>query len=176
MNPKQMMKQVQQMQVQMQQRMSELRAEGSALTDSRIRELWAECGQPFYGPDVQMPDRWGLHWALVPHIVHERFYCYAYVFGQLLVLALYRTYQEEGSPFVPKFMRLLESGGSDTPSGKTFFPSITRTPVGSRVTLGIGSRSDCPRVNSCHRSASSTENSSFDRWTAWNSIGRIART
>lgn len=30
MNPKQMMKQVQQMQVQMQQRMSELRAEGSA--------------------------------------------------------------------------------------------------------------------------------------------------
>ena len=31
------------------------------------------------------------------------------------MLALYRMYQEEGKSFVPKFVTLLESGGSDTP-------------------------------------------------------------
>ena len=38
---------------------------------------------------------------LHPHFIHSRFYCYAYVFGQLLVLALYRLFQEEGPPFIP---------------------------------------------------------------------------
>jgi oligoendopeptidase F len=32
-----------------------------------------------------------------------------------LVLALYRTYKEEGKSFVPKYLALLEAGGSDTP-------------------------------------------------------------
>jgi oligoendopeptidase F len=62
-----------------------------------------------------MPDgyRWG--WSYIPHFIHSRFYCYAYVFGQLLVLALYRMYREQGKSFVPKYLALLEAGGSDTP-------------------------------------------------------------
>ena len=56
---------------------------------------------------------WG--WTYISHFIQARFYCYAYVFGQLLVLALYRMYQEEGKAFVPKFIKLLEGGGSDTP-------------------------------------------------------------
>ncbi len=96
-------------------RAHQLRAEGSALTDSRIRELWAECGQPFYGPDVQMPDRWGLHWALVPHIVHERFYCYAYVFARLAGLNLYAAYTQDPRNFQGRFLELLSCGGSAAP-------------------------------------------------------------
>ncbi|MEX0802096.1 MAG: oligoendopeptidase F, partial [Candidatus Binatia bacterium] len=49
------------------------------------------------------------------HFIHSRFYCYSYVFGQLLVLALYRMYKDEGKSFVPKYLTLLEAGGSDTP-------------------------------------------------------------
>src|SRR5262249_32761086 len=49
------------------------------------------------------------------HFIHSRFYCYSYVFGQLLVLALYRMYREQGRSFVPKYLALLEAGGSDTP-------------------------------------------------------------
>ena len=71
--------------------------------------------KPYYGNAVEMPDgyRWG--WSYIPHFIHSRFYCYSYVFGQLLVLALYRMYREAGKTFVPKYLSLLESGGSDSP-------------------------------------------------------------
>jgi oligoendopeptidase F len=62
-----------------------------------------------------MPDgyRWG--WSYIPHFIHSRFYCYSYVFGQLMVLALYRMYKDEGKGFVPKYLRLLQAGGADAP-------------------------------------------------------------
>jgi oligoendopeptidase F len=37
------------------------------------------------------------------------------VFGELLVLSLYRMYQEEGAAFVPRYLQLLESGSSASP-------------------------------------------------------------
>jgi oligoendopeptidase F len=51
----------------------------------------------------------------IPHIYHTPFYCYAYSFGQLLVLALYRRYQEQGAAFKPGYLRLLSYGGSARP-------------------------------------------------------------
>jgi oligoendopeptidase F len=56
-----------------------------------------------------------LGWSYIPHFIHTRFYCYSYVFGQLLVLALYRMYKEQGAAFVPRYLELLEGGGSDAP-------------------------------------------------------------
>jgi oligoendopeptidase F len=32
-----------------------------------------------------------------------------------LVLALYRTYQKEGTSFIPKYLDLLSTGGSEAP-------------------------------------------------------------
>ena len=85
------------------------------LTPDVLGSLWLEANGKYYGDVVEMPDgyRWG--WSYIPHFVHSRFYCYSYVFGQLLVLALYRMYKDEGKSFVPKYLTLLESGGSDTP-------------------------------------------------------------
>ncbi len=57
--------------------------------------------------------RWG--WSYIPHFIHTRFYCYSYVFGELLVLSLYRMYREQGKSFVPKYLTLLEAGASDSP-------------------------------------------------------------
>ena len=54
-------------------------------------------------------------WLTIPHIFASPFYCYAYSFGNLLVLALYRTYQKEGASFVPKYLDLLSTGGSESP-------------------------------------------------------------
>jgi len=90
------------------------RAEGR-LTAERLGDLWIEANAPYYGDAVRMTDgyRWG--WSYIPHFIHTPFYCYAYVFGQLLVLSLYRMYKNEGSPFVPKFAWLLAAGGSGTP-------------------------------------------------------------
>ena len=85
------------------------------LTPEALGQLWLDANGKYYGDAVAMPEsyRWG--WSYIPHFIHSRFYCYSYVFGQLLVLALYRMYKDEGKSFVPKYIALLEAGGSDTP-------------------------------------------------------------
>lgn len=85
------------------------------LTPDFVAKLWIEANRAYYGDTVDMPDgyRWG--WSYIGHFIHSRFYCYSYVFGQLLVLALYRLYREQGKSFVPKYLALLEAGGSDSP-------------------------------------------------------------
>jgi len=54
-------------------------------------------------------------WNYIPHIHETPFYCYAYAFGNLLVLALYDMYRKEGKKFVDKYVKILESGGSRSP-------------------------------------------------------------
>ncbi len=85
------------------------------LTPQQIGDLWIEANKPYYGDAVEMPEgyRWG--WSYIPHFIHSRFYCYSYVFGQLLVLSLYRMYRDQGKSFVAKYLALLEAGGSDSP-------------------------------------------------------------
>jgi oligoendopeptidase F len=78
-------------------------------------QLWMEEREKLYGASVQLfpRDRWG--WISIPHFVSYRFYCYSYAFGQLLVLALYRRYEEEGSAFIPRYVELLSAGSSASP-------------------------------------------------------------
>ena len=85
------------------------------LTADALGNLWLEANGKYYGEAVEIMDgyRWG--WSYIPHFIHSRFYCYSYVFGQLLVLALYRMYKDQGKSFVPKYLALLEAGGSDSP-------------------------------------------------------------
>jgi oligoendopeptidase F len=40
------------------------------------------------------------------------FYVYAYTFGQLLVLSLYKQYKEEGESFIPNYLDILTAGWS----------------------------------------------------------------
>ena len=89
--------------------------EDGRLTSRQLGDLWIAANHAYYGDAVTLTDgyRWG--WSYIPHFIHTPFYCYAYVFGQLLVLALYRMYKEEGQSFVPRFAELLARGGSDTP-------------------------------------------------------------
>jgi len=85
------------------------------LTPEALGNLWLRANSRYYGDAVDIPEgyRWG--WSYIPHFIHSRFYCYSYVFGQLLVLALYRMYKDEGKSFAPKYLALLEAGGSDSP-------------------------------------------------------------
>ncbi len=85
------------------------------LTPEALGQLWLQANGKYYGDAVTMPDSYQWGWSYIPHFIHSRFYCYSYVFGQLLVLALYRMYKDEGKSFVPKYVALLEAGGSDTP-------------------------------------------------------------
>ncbi len=85
------------------------------LTPDHLGALWIEANVKYYGDAVDMPEGYQWGWSYIPHFIHSRFYCYSYVFGQLLVLALYRMYREQGKSFVPKYLSLLEAGGSDRP-------------------------------------------------------------
>ena len=85
------------------------------LSSEEICKHWWQANAALYGDAVEMfePYKWG--WSYIPHFIHTPFYCYAYVFGELLVLSLYRMYQEEGKSFVSRYLQLLESGSSAAP-------------------------------------------------------------
>ncbi len=88
-------------------------AEG-ATADQLAQTYLGELRQQF-GKAVKVPDEFQWEWLTIPHLYASPFYCYAYSFGNLLVLALYRKYQEEGASFVPKYLELLRAGGSASP-------------------------------------------------------------
>ena len=90
------------------------RGEGE-LTAARLNELWLETQRDMFGDSVAITEEYGCWWSYVPHFLHTPGYVYAYSFGELLVLALYKLYQEEGESFVPKYIDLLAAGDSDYP-------------------------------------------------------------
>jgi oligoendopeptidase F len=65
--------------------------------------------------DMEIPDAFKDEWVGIPHFFHSPFYCYAYSFGNLLTLALYATYREQGAAFVPKFEAFLAAGETADP-------------------------------------------------------------
>ena len=85
-------------------------ATGDQLAKAYLGELRQQ-----FGKAVKVPDEFQWEWLSIPHIFASPFYCYAYSFGNLLVLALYRMYKEQGAAFVPKYLELLETGGSEAP-------------------------------------------------------------
>lgn len=99
--------------VQFENQAHEMIAQGATVKDLAKTYL-SEVRQQF-GKGITVPDEFQWEWLTIPHLFASPFYCYAYSFGNLLVLALYRTYQKEGTSFVPKYLDLLSTGGSETP-------------------------------------------------------------
>ncbi|MGI9534980.1 MAG: M3 family oligoendopeptidase, partial [Thermodesulfobacteriota bacterium] len=91
------------------------RRSSGELSKEKINELWMKTNKAMYGNSVELTDNYKIWWMYIPHFIHSPFYCYAYSFGELLVLALYQKYIEEGKSFVPKYIDMLSSGGSDAP-------------------------------------------------------------
>jgi oligoendopeptidase F len=97
------------------QALHQARNERGELTTEQINELWLAANRPMHGEVVRLTDGYGWWWAYIGHFVHVPFYCYAYAFGELLVLALVQKYKQEGAAFVPRYLDLLSAGGSDAP-------------------------------------------------------------
>lgn len=64
---------------------------------------------------VKITPAYHWEWAAIPHVVESPFYVYAYNFGNLLVMALYQQYKEEGQSFIPKYKNFLSMGSSASP-------------------------------------------------------------
>jgi oligoendopeptidase F len=86
---------------------------GRSLED--LNEIYLANLAEQFGDSVQVAPEFRYEWLSIPHIYQTPFYCYAYSFGQLLVLALYRRYQEQGAAFKPGYLKLLSYGGSARP-------------------------------------------------------------
>ncbi|MDM8528132.1 M3 family oligoendopeptidase [Anaerolineales bacterium HSG24] len=69
-----------------------------------------------FGDSMDISDDFKREWIVIPHIYHTPFYCYAYSFGKLLALSLYKQYKNEGTSFTPKFIKILSYGGSAKPN------------------------------------------------------------
>ncbi len=91
------------------------RREVGELSVDRFGELWDETQAEMLGDTVEMTDGYRTWWSYIPHFIGTPGYVYAYAYGQLLALSVYRTYEERGAGFVPQYLELLRSGGSRTP-------------------------------------------------------------
>jgi oligoendopeptidase F len=90
------------------------RAEGELAVD-RIGELWAESQHDLLGDSVEITDGYRAWWSYVPHFIGSPGYVYAYAYGQLLALSVYRLYLERGEEMVPAYLEMLAAGGSRSP-------------------------------------------------------------
>lgn len=80
-----------------------------------LNTLYMENLREQFGDSLEIGQEFQHEWVSIPHIYSTPFYCYAYSFGQLLVLALYRRYQKEGEAFKPGYLKILAYGGSARP-------------------------------------------------------------
>lgn len=103
---------------------------GENLDGKTISKYWCAGRDKIYGDFVEWFDEMDWEWTMKPHyfIPNFRFYNYPYVYAQLFVYALYKTYKQEGKEFVPKFKKILAAGGSLSPEdlGKTVGLDVTK--------------------------------------------------
>ena len=91
------------------------RRDEGELSVGRLGECWMESQEEMFGDSVALGDGYRMWWSYVPHFINTPGYVYAYAYGQLLALSVYRRYTQEGPDFAPAYLDLLAAGGSRSP-------------------------------------------------------------
>ena len=94
-----------------------IHAEGAKrrLTPDEISNLWEVEESRMYGDSIELHPMQKLYWARIGHFIFARFYCFAYAFGKLFVLALYQRYLQDPEAFIPAYKEMLRAGGQIPP-------------------------------------------------------------
>ncbi len=87
--------------------------EGAAVDD--LSGIYLDNLKDQFGDSLDLSEDFRFEWLAIPHFYFAPFYVYAYTFGQLLVLSLYKQYKEEGESFIPRYIDILSAGGSASP-------------------------------------------------------------
>ena len=90
------------------------RREDGEIAPERVGELWLEAQAALFGDSVSI-EGYGPWWSYIPHFTGSPGYVYAYAYGYLFSLAIYRKYVAEGETMVEPYLELLRAGGSRTP-------------------------------------------------------------
>ncbi len=91
------------------------RRDQGELSSEELSGHWLTTQRAMFADSVTLSDNYAVWWSYIPHFLNSPGYVYSYAFGELLVLALYNLYQQEGTAFVPKYLELLKAGGSASP-------------------------------------------------------------
>jgi oligoendopeptidase F len=92
---------------------TERRAKGE-LSPDRLSELWLETQTALFGDSVDIGG-YAPWWSYVTHFAAVPGYVYAYAYGYLFSLAIFRSYEREGEALVEPYLDLLRAGGSKPP-------------------------------------------------------------
>ena len=96
-------------------RVHNARRDEGELSVERFGDLWVETQAELLGDAVEITDGYRSWWSYVPHFIGSPGYVYAYSYGQLLALSVYRLYVERGPEIVPDYLEMLAAGGSRPP-------------------------------------------------------------
>ncbi|PAF51963.1 M3 family oligoendopeptidase [Helicobacter sp. 13S00477-4] len=79
-------------------------------------KIWQEENEKMFANSLKLTKNYRRWWSYIPHFIHSPFYCYAYSYGQLLVLALFGLYKNgKNKDFVKIYTEFLSKGGSESP-------------------------------------------------------------
>ena len=92
------------------------RRDEGELPVERLSELWSTEQRRMLGDAVEVTEDYGTWWSYIPHFIGVPGYVYAYAFGYLFSLAIYRRYLDEGDSLVEPYLDLLRAGGSAPPA------------------------------------------------------------
>jgi oligoendopeptidase F len=90
------------------------RSEGE-LSPEKFEEIWLGTQTHMFGDSVDI-DGYGIWWSYIPHFIGTPGYVYAYSYGFLFALSIFRKYELEGDSMVEPYLDLLRAGGSKPPS------------------------------------------------------------
>lgn len=97
-------------------RVHNLRREKGELTREEISKVFGEVEKDFFGSSMKAHKGSENSWMYITHFVNVPGYVYAYAASYLVVLALYRRYEEVGPDFLVKYEQMLAAGGSKSPA------------------------------------------------------------
>jgi oligoendopeptidase F len=90
------------------------RREEGELSPEKFEELWLDSQLKLFGDSVDT-DGYATWWSYIPHFIGTPGYVYAYSYGFLFALSIFRKYELEGDSMVEPYLDVLRAGGSKTP-------------------------------------------------------------
>jgi oligoendopeptidase F len=90
------------------------RRDEGELSPEKFEELWLEAQTRMFGDSVDV-DGYGTWWSYIPHFIGTPGYVYAYAYGFLFALSIFRKYELEGDSMVEPYLEVLRAGGSKPP-------------------------------------------------------------
>jgi oligoendopeptidase F len=90
------------------------RREDGELSIEKVEELWLAAQKQLFADSVDV-EGYGTWWSYVSHFMGSPGYVYAYAYGFLFALSIFRKYELEGEPMVEPYLEVLRAGGSKPP-------------------------------------------------------------